>query len=372
VSVAFSTSQASVGAQPVLEPGSQDFGTWLSGPATSDAEVQTVLVYPSIVHDDDGSTVNTYAFPDGSTMSSTTPPPNFDPLKADIQVLTKYGFPLPPSDTDEYVAWYAAMEAFRYTPPTADPVEFATRDDPDFATNKYHKWAGYIAGSIGVQAHTYVAVKGNLVVPTNTTSCGGNPTHSVGLWIGLGGTGPTGNDHNLVQQGIACGKSQLGSLTSYHPFYEFANTDLAQPFCGPAWTVNAGHVIYQNMSFQTSSNTAYFYLEDQTTGVARPCNFHPPSGWGWNLNTSEWIGESSLANPANFGSVHFTNARAELYSNSTWVTVGSQSNLREYQGWQYFETDGHIYKCIDSSALDAGGAGFTLTWVNPTCNDPDE
>jgi len=307
----------------------------------------------------DRSTETTYQLPDGSVLTSVTPPAGFDPLTADNSQLTQYGFPLPPSEAGELDAWKAAMSAFKSDEAPTEPLkvsESAPSADASFATY-YTNWAGYIAGSLFVHSHTYVAVKANLTVPSNTGTC--SSSNSVGFWIGLGGT----NESNgLVQQGVECGNTYVGSGSAYRPFTEFASTAHPVAFCGfSSWTLAAGDVIYQNMSFQTSTNKAFFYLEDQTSGVTHSCSATPPVGWAWNLNVAEWIAESPPGFSINFHSVTFTNAHTELSSNSTWVTLGSQPISKTIQG-----SSSTTY-CISPGAI-SGGTAFTDTWHSPgTC-----
>jgi hypothetical protein len=322
-------------------------------------------IYPVTIVRADGSAITTYDDPSGSTMEMLTPPPGFDPLAADEKALALYGFPSAPTDAEDYDAWYAAMKAYRWSAPSTEPFAVAVgraRSGEGFGS--VGPWAGYAAGTPGTQSHTYVAVKGNFKVPTNSgTTC--SSSNKVGFWIGLGGTGGTYPYDNLVQQGIACGDPDLGGGAAYRPFYEFANTELAKPMCGQAsWTLSAGDTIYQNMSFQTSNNRGYFYTEDQTSGKAFACNYAPPTGWHWDLNTAEWIAEAPGAYSVNFGGVTFSNDRAELYSNSTWVTLGSQPQTL------YVEKDdhvpGHYYECIHPGSI-SGGTSFLNDWVASQC-----
>ncbi len=114
------------------------------------------------------------------------------------------------------------------------------------------------------------------------------------------------------------------------------------------------------MSFQTSQNKAFFYLEDQTSGVAHGCSATPPSGWSWDLNTAEWIAEAPTGTAINFDSVRFTNARTQLYSNSQWVTLGSQPVTKTIQG------SSSSYYCISPGAI-ASGTAFTDYWHQADC-----
>ena len=166
--------------------------------------------------------------------------------------------------------------------------------------------------------------------------------------------------NDLVQQGVECGSSAVGSGSAYRPFTEFANTAPPVAFCGySSWTLAPGDVIYQNMSFQTSQNKAFFYLEDQTSGVAHSCSRTPPAGWSLDLNTAGRIAEAPAGVSINFGSARFSNARTELSSNSTWVTPASQTETKTIQG------DSSTYYCIAPGAISSAGDAFTDSWHSP-------
>lgn len=327
--------------------------------------IQTARVYPTTVTYPDGSSPTTYTEPNGSSMEMITPPKGFDPLAADEKTLAAYGFPLAPTDPEDYEEWYAAMKAYRWSAPSTDAFDVPLGRPALEDAFGVSPWAGWVAGTYGVQSHTYVAIRGNFRVPTNTgTTC--STSNQVGFWIGLGGTGGSYPYDNLVQQGIECGNSHVGGAGSpYRPFYEFANTDWPKAMCGQtSWTVAPGHMIYQNMSFQTSTNKAFFYTEDQgASGQTFACSYTPPSGWHWNLNTAEWIAEAPAYYSVNFGGVTFSNDRAELYSNSTWVTLGSQPHTMEVEG---DTTAGRNYECIRPGAISSG-TSFLNDWEASQC-----
>lgn len=348
------------------------FSVVLIAPVTAGlgSDSSTTSVAPVSVSLGDGSTETTYTLPGGTVITSVTPPPGFDPLTATDASLTEYGFPLAPTDPDEYQAWFAAMSAFKSDDPPTDPLTLSlnTSGTTGQYGTVYTNWGGYVAGTWNVQNHTYVAVKANVVVPSNTGTC--SSTSDVGFWIGLGGTGGTYAPANLVQQGIECGNTHVGSGSSYRPFMEFAGCSVSSclplPFCGLDWTLAATHVIYQNMSFQTSQNKAFFYLEDESTGVIHSCSATPPSPWHWDLNTAEWIGESAAGSPIDFHSVQFSNAHTELNSNGTWVTLGSQPVTKTIEGQV---VGSHIYDCIIPGAISSGTV-FTDSWVSSQCYGP--
>jgi len=202
-----------------------------------------------------------------------------------------------------------------------------------------------------------------LYVPSNSVTCA--LSNNVGIWIGLGGTGGSYPNDNLVQQGIECGNTNVGSGSAYRPFTEFANGQNPIAFCGyTTWTLPAGHAIYQNMSFQTSNNTAFFYVEDETSGVVHSCSRTPYSGWHWDQNTAEWEIEAPTGTAVDFHSVSWSDVMTELYSNGTWVSLGSQPHTETIDGYGF--VGGHLYECVVPGSI-SGGTAFVDSWVASQC-----
>lgn len=308
----------------------------------------------------DGATVTTYDLPDGSVMTVTTPPVGFSPLSATNAQLAEIGFPERPASDEELADWTAAMSSYTSDLAPTGPLAVAESGGGSALTTYYRNWAGYIDGTLNTQSHTYVATKGVFYVPTNKQTC--DLTDPTGFWIGLGGTY---DGHDLVQQGIECGDTtDLGTGSGYKAFTEFANTQAPMKFCGYGWTLAAGDKIYGNMSFQSSSNTAYFYLDDETTGAIHSCSRTGPANWNWDLNTAEWIGEA--ASPANsaveFTAVNFSDANVELSSTSTWVTMGSQPISKTIDGVS------SLLYCIAPTGIGADSQSFTDNWHSNACS----
>lgn len=337
-----------------------------AGKGSGDTSVNTAsasvtMVQPQITVLPDGATRVVFAYPDGEISTSVTPPKGFDPLSATPAQLSEFDFPPRPDAAVDLQQWTDAMSAYKSSdPPTQAvpffPVGLGTR----YVTcPTYCPWGGWVAGTWQEQSHHYTAVKSGFRVPTNVGTCGSSNITS--FWIGLGGTA-TVND-SILQQGITCGDPTIwGGGPSYHPFYEFANQGDAKPMCANGTLVlNATNIIYQNMSFQTSSNTAYFYMENQSTGKSISCHDTPPPGWSFNGNTADWAGEAIMDNAVQFNPVDFYNVRAELYSNSTWVTIASQTHTATVDG------QSSTIKCIYPSSLGTDGASFSDYWHSGSC-----
>lgn len=344
-------------------PGTAEAPSSSAGQSASGAVViNTYSVHASVSVLPGGGQSSTYRLKDGQVLTVPTPPDGFNPLTASSSELAAYDFPPEPAGEADRQAWEVAMAAYRSDDPP--PAQFSVAEDGSVhsfgtTTHYYSNWAGYTAGTWGSQSHTYVAVKADLTVPS-TGSCNfGNET---GFWIGLGGTAASPTN-DLVQQGVECGDPSIGAGGSFRPFTEFAETFGEHVLCGQSsWTLPAGHVIYQNMSFQTSSSTAYFYLEDETSGVAHSCSETPSSGWSFDGNTADWVAEAPNGYAVSFGSVPFTDAEAELGSTGAWVTLGSRGTI-----YRLIIGSSASDYCIGATAIGSDNASFSTPYSTGNC-----
>jgi hypothetical protein len=328
--------------------------------------IAMVAVQPVTGRLADGSVQTTYRLPEGEVITSTTPPAGFNPLRASNTQLTRYGFPLRPSGPAALSGWLTAMRAYRSDSPPAGALYVASRASTAAqkrlmlsTTTSYVNWAGYVVGDESGQSNTYVAVTANFTVPSNSNTCTGS--NIAAMWIGLGGTHST---TDLVQQGIVCGDSDVGSGSAYRPFTEFANSAAPVALCGQtSWTVAAGHVIYEQMSFEASSKIANFYFEDETSGTIHSCSSSPPAGWSYDDNTAEWISEAPTGTAVHFSAVNFTSSEAELDSTGSWVTISSQGTIhKDISG-----VNSSTY-CIAPGGIGSDGESFTDSWHAAACS----
>lgn len=278
---------------------------------------------PTITHLAGGAARYTFALPDGETTVETPPPAGFHPLTASAAQLAKYDFPARPSGGTALQQWHTAMADYKYSPTPARSlsVTITTTDMSVVASN----WAGFSAGQRYTQSDAFVAVTADMTVP----SAGGCASEDkpLGVWIGLGGTS---GKNDLVQQGIICG-TNLG--TGWEPFHEFANTNYAVSMCASGLSINNGDTLYENMSYQTSSNTAYWYIEDLRTGQSDGCNTSAAGviakGWGFDGNTADYIVEP-VPGEVPFSTVHVSNALLEWGSTGDWVRFGTRPTTKWY------------------------------------------
>ena len=315
-------------------------------------------VTPVVTNLPDGGLQTSYHLPDGQSIIVNTPPRGFDPLTASNSRLQEFNFPVRPSDSLALQDWIRVMSAFGSDDAPSGSLPVATNSTATKYSVIYGPWAGYSSGSNNTQSNTFVAVKGDVTVPSAST-CGS--TNNIAAWVGLGGT--TSATNNLVQQGIECGNSNLGSGSAWRPWTEFADTANPVNFCGyTSWTFAAGDVIYQNMGYEASSNLANFFLEDITTGVAHSCSASPPSGWSYDDNTADWIMEAPTGSAVNFGTVPFSDANTELDSTGTWVTMGSQATTKWIDG------SSSAVNCIAPQGIGSDSQSFSDKWIQSSCS----
>ncbi len=87
------------------------------------------------------------------------------------------------------------------------------------------------------------------------------------------------------------------------------------------------------------------------------------SGWTANLATAEWIAEGPISQSIQFSTIGHTDAHAELYSNSTWVTLGSQSHTEFVDGVDGTSGD----YCIAPGGIGTDAASFNDYWYQIDC-----
>ncbi|MEO0023755.1 MAG: hypothetical protein RL196_196 [Actinomycetota bacterium] len=323
----------------------------------STSTVSEVTVNAVVSQLSDSGALYTYNLPDGSVMTVPYPPADFNPLTASDRELATYDIDPRPSKAIDLQEWNTVHA--NYVRPNAPNAAIELKTSNSAASTAYQpQWGGWLVGSYGSTSPTYVAVKGNFVIPQITTSC--NYASASSAWIGLGGY--SGRTNDLVQQGVTrCDFfNSSGLLKGWIPFSEFANTEMPMPLCGSYAPIPVGHTIYQNMSFQRSSNTAYFYLDDQSVaGGTLSCHLTGPSGWVFNGGTAEWIMEKMSSYLDDYNVISWSNVQAETASDSSFHYISSQPYVKIQTGQPGI--------LCQTTSNTSSNTNFTTSWVAATC-----
>ncbi len=297
-----------------------------------------------------------YSYDDnGTTQNFPVPPSGFDPLTASASQLAEYDFPpRPPTSQPKTLAeWQTVMTDYRSTvkpdpiftctplfsqPEHSPPSLLGTILNTALNSSPSGNWSGYEANG---SANQYVAVQGDFTQPTDSTSkCASNAEEST--WVGLGGEKSTAG---LVQDGTALNENIAPPVplaySTYQPWYEILNGQPNSNF-GPdylgTFAISPGDSIHEYISYETSTNTVDFYIADNTNGTSGAFDWDISLavlkfGAYYDGSTADWITEAPGGGPANggpplanYGSINWNTAQAELGSNGSWVSVGSQTN----------------------------------------------
>jgi hypothetical protein len=315
---------------------------------------------------EDGGIDYRYFFADGSIEDVPVPPDDFNPLVASDVELSRYGLPSRPIDQGNLAEWQQQMALYKNqgTPDPAD-VNLNLSVDAIHGTTWLDTWGGYFVGTEYSTSKKYVAIKSTFQLPLVTSECV-TGFRSVSAWVGLGGMDKS-NSTSLVQQGFDWCSPRYNNEPlhgDWRAFTEFADTELPRTFCNySTFLFSPGNVVYNNLSYQDSTNTAYFYMENQSTGISHYCSRTAPPGWSYNGATAEWIVEQALVNGeymalANYGQLTFTNTQVQLGSNSSWVALQSQINTKIVTG---IESAGSFSQVPSLIAPD--GRSFTMNWI---------
>ncbi|MHB1504788.1 MAG: G1 family glutamic endopeptidase [Acidimicrobiales bacterium] len=328
-----------------------------------------------------GGTVYGYDFTNGRRLRVVVPPSGFDPTTASAHQLQEYGFPPRPGQSSTARSWQHAMASYRYTtsPSAESAARFAnatssgamvapstvTPGSTSDTTNSH--WGGYIAGNQAAYTPTYVAVQGAFMTPSFTpdscTNSEGNWTAGT-FWTGLGGW----VSNSLIQQGLTwCFGGYMSSSPGWQAFGEAIdnNSNPPGPLCGQTLFVSPGDTTYMNMSYEQSSETAYFYLENEATGQSASCSMYLGNSNGYyDGSTADWISEQPITSSCiwalpDYGAFTYHHAYAQLNSNDAWVTLGSQSNSLIDTG--YGEAPAYWSQYTDALSTNTS---FLQNWSN--------
>ena len=295
----------------------------------------------------------------GATLQYVVPPTDFNPLTASVATLSAYGFPSPPANANGRADWTNAMSGYRSVPLPHLCQGVATDDGPpmmmtpiataDIPPPVGGQWGGRLAQAGGTRFD---------MVELSWTQmsfhdCQCTPPDGVSTWAGLGGY----NINQLLQAGTVMHEGSTPAGNWKKAFFEYIGSGTSCQKNPPIYVGNvyAGDLIYTQTSYQTSSNTANFYVS--ADGIAFPISSKNLAGCYYDGSTAEWINEfpGGSTHLTNYGHTDFTRARAYTNDDASWhnaeALAASRINLAGDYG--LLETVGTQY-----------GAQFSMTWVS--------
>ncbi|MGH9081294.1 MAG: G1 family glutamic endopeptidase [Acidimicrobiales bacterium] len=261
-----------------------------------------------------------------------------------------------------------AMKAWKSTP---DPI-LSIRQVPQAAQRTQDQiplgrgdnqasdnWAGWV--NTGGNNTNYGA-QADFIAPNVGAPCNAGLPAVMAIWTGMGGDG---GDNNLIQSGIAVGEG-LGGPTVWQAWWELVatGTGLWPPVeltdNTAALSIHPDDSIYSKTYYNPGNDSALFYLEDVTTGVAASFTATggitgPPSSY-YDGTTADFILEfphwyaGGQQGFAPFQQFAFVNSEAFNYSGS-WATIGTYPRAQVGTS-PYF----------NSGPLGADGASFAVGW----------
>ena len=269
-----------------------------------------------------------------------SPPPEFDPLAANLRQLRRFGFPPIPKDerlrTRYEMLVRRLAHKFRYVPPRFKvhkdtfhgPRKLSsTRSMPRSGPN----WCGGVVHSVAPDSFQWVS--GDFVIPNVSA-----PTDQRGYysshWVGIDGDGSS----DVCQAGVTCNAERYtGSLNrDIHAWWEWYPDPEVEI---TSFQVEAGDLVSVLICTDSGkgSTGATVYLTNRTSGSFTSFGISAPAGTVLAGDSAEWISEAPTVHGtqdpnflSDFGEV--------FYSSCQSGTVGA--------------------------ALSSGGTGDNLSIVN--------
>ncbi len=206
-------------------------------------------------------------------------------------------------------------------------------------------WAGYSISSNNLFPQSLVtSVSGSWIVPTVAVSTLNSYSAA---WVGIGGQ----NDESLIQAGSE--HDSVNGKTSYSIWYELLPDNAITV---PDVKVSPGDKITASVSLvDDNSDTWQIKITDVTTGQG----FSQSFVYNSSRLTAEWVIErptvnNRMTNLANFGTITFTEAKAEVDS-----TTGT---ISEFSNYLIIMEDRSNNQLVTVSDLSRDGSSFTMTY----------
>jgi hypothetical protein len=261
------------------------------------------------------------------TITTFSPPPEFDPLVATASELEQYGFPARP-DHPRYLRLYRQVFTrlkgrLKYVEPAFRISRHGSVDPrdriPPASVFTGDNWSGGVVQP--PQGQSFSQVWGQWVVPNAYPKSRDVFLNS--YWIGLDGFTGLGAGEAL-QAGVDC--SLVGSSSSLYPWHQWA------PSAKVAITnlaVSAGDLVMIIITAApgAGATTAKVSFANISSGAATSYVISAPPSQKLAGNSAEWIVEADPERLADYGQVFFDNCIASVGNSKTGGGTGQKLDI---------------------------------------------
>ncbi len=210
-------------------------------------------------------------------------------------------------------------------------------------------WSGY---AISTPAGAVTAVSGSWTVPTVT----GTSTGYAASWVGIDGFSSPTVEQIGTEADIINGQPTYYAWYEMYPNYSVNLTNL---------TIKPGDLITASVSYLSGKYTLTIADGSQKDTITQ-------SGSSFQRSSAEWVVEAPSSNSgvlplANFGTDTFSNAQATIDNVAGPITDSFGKNVQAYE----INMVSNTRAAEDTtSALNAAGTGFTVTYDAPATTPP--
>ena len=314
------------------------------------------------------------AFVDGPALiTPTVPSPGFNPLTATNAELIANGLPPhPPGQQPNW--WIRAVTNNHWAPlhftnlPThthvlpATPASPGSENGSTASTEDYANWSGYQD-----YGNSYKSIVAQWVVPSVTSNTDQNAYSSI--WPGLGQG--YSNSAQLFQAGSE--QDSTWQYVLHYGYKQYLSYTLwweitavgggMYPYQqGSSVGVSPGQTVFVNVSYDTGTGTAHFYIKNDSTGSVQSFDVSAPGTFGG--QHAEWIFERTsinntlplLAQPTS--AINITDANVEV--GSSWAGVGEwpRTTVNMYD----LGVDDAESMDAQPAAINSAGNAFGVAW----------
>ena len=273
------------------------------------------------------------------------PPPGFDPRKATLSDLMKYGIPARPDPAkfpkgariwDRILSRAHQMVVPVLKPRPEIKRSLYTPPAKGSATDTSSNWSGGVLFNGGPFDFVY----GEWTVPSVNPPGWPNPSSGNGEWWSVAWVGIDGwNSGDVLQAGTAqhVSLNNWNLTTEYFAWYEWFPDNWIEITNFPIRPGDTVAVSVQYLGIQNNSGQGLATLSNLITGQSTTLSFQAPTGTTLQGNCAEWILErpqinGSLATLPEYGQVAFSNGLACSATGGTGADQAKPVNMTDDSG----------------------------------------